>query len=64
MECGPIARRVGDNRIYQYGAGSSDDYRVGTAECDRAMEREGRLNRPRGVRLVLWRGDDGTACEM
>jgi hypothetical protein len=40
-------RRVGDNRIYQYGAGSSDDYRVGTAEWYRAMEREGRLNRPR-----------------
>jgi hypothetical protein len=28
-------------------AGSSDDYRVGTAEWYRAMEREGRLNRPR-----------------
>lgn len=40
-------RRVGGNRIYQYGAGSPDDYRVGTAEWYRAMEREGRLNRPR-----------------
>jgi len=34
------------NRIYQYGAGSPDDYRVGTAEWYRAMEREDRLNRP------------------
>jgi hypothetical protein len=36
----------GGNRIYQYGAGSPDDYRVGTAEWYRAMERDGRLNRP------------------
>jgi hypothetical protein len=34
------------NRIYRYGAGSPDDYRVGTAEWYRAMERDGRLNRP------------------
>ena len=40
-------RPVGANRIYRYGAGSPDDYRVGTAEWYRAMEREGRLNRPR-----------------
>jgi hypothetical protein len=40
-------RRVGDdNRIYRYGAGSPDDYRVGTAEWYRAMEREDRLNKP------------------
>ena len=40
-------RRVrDDNRIYQYGLGSPDDYRVGTAEWYRAMERDGRLNRP------------------
>jgi hypothetical protein len=34
------------NRIYRYGAGSPDDYRVGTAEWYRAMEREDRLNKP------------------
>jgi hypothetical protein len=36
----------GGDRIYRYGAGSPDDYRVGTAEWYRAMERDGRLNRP------------------
>jgi hypothetical protein len=42
-------RRVhGDNWIPSYGAGSPDDYRVGTAEWYRAMERDGRLNRGRG----------------
>ena len=35
----------GGNRIYGYGAGSPDDYRVGTSEWYRAMERDGRLNR-------------------
>ena len=40
-------RWVGNgNGIYRYGAGSPDDYRVGTAEWYRAMERDGRLNRP------------------
>lgn len=40
-------RRVRDgNRIYRYGAGSPEDYRVGTSEWYRAMERDGRLNRP------------------
>jgi hypothetical protein len=40
-------RWIGDNnRIYRYGAGSPDDYRVGTAEWYRAMEREDRLNKP------------------
>ena len=34
------------NRIYRYGAGSPDDYRMGTAEWYRAMEREDRLNKP------------------
>ena len=34
------------NQIYRYGSGSPDDYRVGTAEWYRAMERDGRLNRP------------------
>lgn len=34
------------NRIYRYGAGSPDDYRVGTSEWYRAMEREDRLNKP------------------
>ena len=38
-------RWVGD-RIYRYGAGSPDDYRVGTSEWYRAMERDDRLNRP------------------
>jgi hypothetical protein len=36
----------GGSRIYRYGAGSPDDYRVGTSEWYRAMEREDRLNRP------------------
>jgi hypothetical protein len=40
-------RWVGGNRIYRYGAGSPDEYPVGTAEWYRAMERDGRLNRPR-----------------
>ena len=35
-----------DYRVYRYGTGSPDDYRVGTAEWYRAMERDGRLNRP------------------
>jgi hypothetical protein len=34
------------NRIYRYGSGSPEDYRVGTSEWYRAMERDGRLNRP------------------
>jgi hypothetical protein len=34
------------NRIYRYGAASPDDYRMGTAEWYRAMEREDRLNKP------------------
>jgi hypothetical protein len=38
-------RRVGG---YRYGAGSPDDYRVGTAEWYRAMERDDRLNKPGG----------------
>jgi hypothetical protein len=40
-------RWVDGNRIYRYGAGSPTDYPVGAAEWYRAMERDGRLNRPR-----------------
>ena len=37
-------RSVGGHHM-RYGAGSPDDYRVGTAEWYRAMERDDRLNR-------------------
>jgi len=33
-----------DNAIPTYGAGRADNYRVGTAEWYRAMERDGRLS--------------------
>ena len=32
------------NRMYRYGAGSPEDYRVGTSEWYRAMERDDRIN--------------------
>jgi hypothetical protein len=32
------------NRIYRYGAGSPEDYRVGTSQWYRAMERDDRIN--------------------
>ena len=34
------------NRTHRYRSGSPDDYRLGTAEWYRAMERDGRLKRP------------------
>jgi len=36
-----------DNWIPRYGAGSPDDYRIGTAEWYRAMQREDRLEKGR-----------------